>query len=104
MTIGASNDPRIMAVEVTDDLIIAHLADGRTISVPLVWSWRLSDATPAQRQHFEITGTGQGVYRPGVKEPLKLDSYGQVCVCWEPSISCFGTNSVASNACLLYDG
>ena len=36
MTIVASNDPRILTVEVTDDLIIAHLADGRTISVP----WR----------------------------------------------------------------
>ena len=60
MTIVASNDPRILTVEVTDDLIIAHLADGRTISVPLAWSWRLSNATPAQRQHFEIIGTGQG--------------------------------------------
>jgi hypothetical protein len=35
MTIVASNDSRITAVEVTDDLITAHLADGRTISVPL---------------------------------------------------------------------
>ena len=64
MTIVASNDPRIMTVEVTDDLIIAHLADGRTISVPLAWSWRLSNATPEQRQHFEIIGTGQGVHWP----------------------------------------
>jgi Protein of unknown function (DUF2442) len=70
MTIVASNDPRIMAVEVTDDLITAHLADGRTISVPLVWSWRLSDATPAQRQHFEIIGTGQGVHWPDVDEDI----------------------------------
>jgi hypothetical protein len=33
-TVVASNDPRILSVEVTDDLITAHLADGRTISVP----------------------------------------------------------------------
>lgn len=32
----ASNDPRVMAVEVIDELITAYLADGRTISVPLV--------------------------------------------------------------------
>jgi len=64
MTIVVSNDPRILTVEVTDDLITAHLADGRTISVPLAWSWRLSNATPAQRQHFEIIGTGQGVHWP----------------------------------------
>ena len=54
MIIVASNDPRILSVEVTDDLITAHLADGRTISVPLVWSWRLANATPEQRQHFEL--------------------------------------------------
>ena len=39
--------------------IIAHLVDGRIISVPLVWSWRLSDATAAQRSHFEILGGGR---------------------------------------------
>ena len=70
MTIMASHDPRIMAVEVTDDLITAHLTDGRTISVLLVWSWRLSDATPAQRQHFEIIGIGQGVHWPDVDEDI----------------------------------
>ena len=70
MTIVASNDPQIMAVEVTDDLITAHLADGRTISVPLAWSWRLSNATSEQRQHFEIIGTGQGVHWPDVDEDI----------------------------------
>ena len=62
MTTVASNDPRILTVEVTEDLITAQLADGRTISVPLAWSWRLSNATPEQHQHFEIIGTGQGVH------------------------------------------
>ena len=52
--------PRLQSVEVTEDKIIAHLLDGRTISVPLAWSWRLSDTTAAQRQHFEILGDGQG--------------------------------------------
>ena len=70
MTIVASNDPRILTVEVTDDLITAHLVDGRTISVPLVWSWRLSNATLAQRQHFEIIETGQGVHWPDIDEDI----------------------------------
>lgn len=55
-----TNDPRVRKVEVTDDLITAHLADGRTISVPLAWSWRLSEAAPADRAHFEIVGDGSG--------------------------------------------
>ena len=43
---------------------------GRTISVPLAWSWRLSNATPEQRQHFEMSGTGQGVYWPDIDEDI----------------------------------
>jgi len=70
MTIAGSNDPRILMVEVTDDLITAHLADGHTISVPLVWSWRLSNTAPAQRQNFEIIGTGQGVHWPDIDEDI----------------------------------
>jgi hypothetical protein len=70
MTIVARDDPRITVVDVTDDLITAHLADGRTISVPLAWSWRLSNATPEQRQNFEIIGTGQGVHWPDIDEDI----------------------------------
>jgi hypothetical protein len=70
MTIVASNAPRMLAVEVTDDLIIAHLADGRTISVPLAWSWRLSNATPAQRQHFEMIGDGHRGHWPAIDEDI----------------------------------
>ena len=31
-------EPRVMSIEVTDDEILAHLVDGRTISLPLMWS------------------------------------------------------------------
>lgn len=61
MSIVANNEPRIASLQVTKEEIIARLVDGRTISVPLSWSWRLSDATPAQRNKFEILGSGQGV-------------------------------------------
>jgi Protein of unknown function (DUF2442) len=64
------SEPLIIDVEVTDELITAHLADGRTISVPLAWSWRLPNATPEQRQRFEIIGTGQGVHWPDVDEDI----------------------------------
>lgn len=67
-----SNDPHIRTVEVTDDLITAQLADGRTISVPLAWSWRLSDATPEQRAHYEIIGGGTGVHWPDVDEDISV--------------------------------
>jgi hypothetical protein len=51
---SAGNDPRIQKVRVTKDQIVADLVDGRVISVPLAWSWRLSEATPAQRANFRL--------------------------------------------------
>jgi hypothetical protein len=70
MNTVASSDPRIIALEVTEDAIIAQLVDGRTISVPLVWSWRLANATPAQRNHFELIGAGEGVHWPDLDEDI----------------------------------
>lgn len=69
---SSSSDPRIRSVEVTEALIIAHLVDGRTISVPLTWSWRLAAATPAQRAQYEIIGEGTGIRWPAVDEDLSV--------------------------------
>ena len=73
MSTAGSSDPRIQDVQVTRDQIIAHLADGRVISVPLVWSWRLSEATSAQRANFRIIGTGQGIRWPDVDEDISVE-------------------------------
>jgi hypothetical protein len=70
MSIAANNEPRIVSLNVTEDSICAELADGRTVSVPLAWSWRLSDATPDQRKHFEFIGNGEGVHWPDVDEDI----------------------------------
>ncbi len=70
MSIVASSTPRIIALEVTEDAIVAQLADGRSVSVPLAWSWRLASATPAQRKRFEIIGTGEGVHWPDIDEDV----------------------------------
>ena len=70
MNTGASGNLRIVALEVTDDSIAGQFADGRTVSVPLAWSWRLANATPAQRSRFEIIGTGEGVHWPDIDEDI----------------------------------
>ena len=72
-TVANIVEPRVMRIEVTDDEILAHLVDGRTISVPLVWSWRLSEATHKQRQHFKILGDGQGVHWPELDEDISVE-------------------------------
>lgn len=73
MNTAVKLDTRIKDIEVTDDSIIAHLLDGRTISVPLVWSWRLSDATPEQRRNYQIVGDGHGVHWPEIDEDISAD-------------------------------
>lgn len=67
-----SSDPRVQAVEVVDDLITAHLDDGRTISVPLAWSWRLSEVTVEQRAHHELIGQGTGIHWPEIDEDISV--------------------------------
>ena len=73
MNTVVNNEPRIQEVRITSDEIIAHLADGRVISVPLAWSWRLSDATPAQRAKWRLIGDGQGVHWPEIDEDLSVE-------------------------------
>jgi hypothetical protein len=73
MSIAISADPRIKDVAITEDAIIVCLTDGRTISVPLSWSWRLSEATPEQRGRFEILGSGQGVRWPEIDEDISIE-------------------------------
>ncbi|MFN2447504.1 MAG: DUF2442 domain-containing protein [Vicinamibacterales bacterium] len=70
MSTAVSVESRIDRVHVSDDTITAHLVDGRVISVPLAWSWRLSEATPAQRANWELIGDGHGVHWPDIGEDL----------------------------------
>jgi hypothetical protein len=63
-------EPRIKQIEVTEDTITAYLVDGRIISVPIAWSWRLSDATVEQRNSWELIGEGQGVHWPDIDEDI----------------------------------
>ena len=70
MSTVARSDPRITSIEVSDDLITARLIDGRIISVPLAWSWRLAAATPEQRANYQIIGDGQGVHWPEIDEDI----------------------------------
>jgi hypothetical protein len=72
MSTVTQSEPRITSVKVTKKAIVAHLADGRIVSVPLEWSWRLSGAAPEERARWEIIGDGQGIHWPDVDEDISL--------------------------------
>jgi hypothetical protein len=73
MSTAANVEARIQSVSVTEDEISAQLLDGRTISVPLAWSWRLSEATPEQRSRFETIGNGSGIHWPEIDEDISAE-------------------------------
>jgi hypothetical protein len=64
---------RIKEIKVSEDTITAQLVDGRTISIPLAWSWRLSDATPKQRSNYRVIGDGHGVHWPDIDEDISAE-------------------------------
>ena len=73
MNTAVITESRIDRVAVSNETITAYLTDGRVISVPLAWSWRLSDATPAQRANWHLIGNGYGVHWPDVDEDISAD-------------------------------
>jgi hypothetical protein len=52
---------RIKDVTVSDLSIICELTDGRSVSIPLFWSWRLEVATEEERQNVQISPSGYRV-------------------------------------------
>ena len=60
-------------VHTTDDTLTVDLADGRSITVPLVWFPRLAHAAPKARDTWEILGDGEGIHWTIADEDLSVD-------------------------------
>ncbi len=54
------------------ELMHVQLTDGRIISVPVRWFPLLRNATPQQREHYEIGGGGLSVHWPEIDEDLAV--------------------------------
>lgn len=65
---------RIRRANVTEDLLTLYLEDGRVVSMPTVWSPRLSKATEAERQNYEVIGHGSGIHWPDLDEYVSVRS------------------------------
>ena len=72
-TLAGNPGERVMDVRCTEDALVVDLADGRTISVPLVWYPRLLEATPEQRANWRIAGGGFGIRWPDIDEDLSTE-------------------------------
>ena len=65
-------EARAKRVRVLEDALCIELADGRTITVPLVWYPRLWYARPEERTHLEVIGDGAYIHWPELDEDLSV--------------------------------
>ena len=63
-------DLRPRSIAFTREDLVVTLADGRKIATPLAWYPRLLNATPAQRQNYEIMP--MGIHWPDIDEDLGI--------------------------------
>ncbi len=60
------------ALRFDDDVMWVDLSDGRTLGVPLAWFPRLLNATPAQRETYEMSGNGLGLHWDAIDEDISV--------------------------------
>ncbi len=72
-SLAPETDVRAMHVVVEDARLVVDLMDGRTIAVPLAWYPRLANATPKQRNHWQLAGGGYGIHWPDIDEDLTTE-------------------------------
>ena len=59
-------------VSFTDNDLVVTLVDGRTLTVPLVWFRRLTNASREQLENYEILADGEGIHWPDIDEDLSV--------------------------------
>ena len=59
-------------VRVVRDALTVHLADGRTLSVPLEWYPRLAAGSELEWQNWELIGDGHGIHWPDLDEDISV--------------------------------
>jgi len=60
------------SVRFDDDLMHVSLTDGRIVSVPIIWFPLLHEATPQQRENYEISGGGVSLHWPEIDEDISV--------------------------------
>jgi hypothetical protein len=72
----SSIDIQPLAVDVScnNESLSVGLADGRMIRVPLEWYPRLVDATPKDRNSWQLIGGGLGIHWEDLDEDITVES------------------------------
>ena len=66
-------EPLAISVSFPDgDRLLVGLADGREISVPIVWFPRLAEASTEERNDYRFIGGGIGIHWPRIDEDISV--------------------------------
>ena len=64
---------RAIRVQVTSEVLLVELSDGRTVTAPLDWFPRLLHGTRSERKNLRLIGGGQGIHWPDLDEDVSVD-------------------------------
>lgn len=67
------NNARARKLAFDNDAMWLELADGRKLGVPLAYFPRLLNATPEQREAYEISGGGIGLHWDELDEDISVE-------------------------------
>ena len=62
------------AVSFDANAMWVDFVDGRKLGVPLAYFPRLLNATPIQREHYEISGGGSGLHWDEIDEDISVEN------------------------------
>jgi len=65
---------QIADVRIGDAGLTVDLADGRAVSVPILWYPRLAHGTKAERKNWMLIGDGHGINWPDLDEDISAEN------------------------------
>ena len=75
MTVSAVHvQPLAVDVSCNSEKLHVELADGREIAVPLDWYPKLHDASPKDRNNWQLIGGGLGIHWESLDEDVSVES------------------------------
>lgn len=64
---------QVKSVRISEESLVVDLTDGRSITAPLAWYPRLSKASRADLENWQISAGGYGIHWPDLDEDVSTE-------------------------------
>ncbi|HEX8202878.1 MAG TPA: DUF2442 domain-containing protein [Isosphaeraceae bacterium] len=72
-TLMLETDPVAVNADIAEDALTVHLADGRSLTVPLAWYARLVHGSMAERRNWRLLCEGYAIEWPDLDEHIGVE-------------------------------